>query len=318
MQGIVVDTQRKLTNNDLGSVLKNIGIEEIRQARKKRLVISMLTVYGDDSSDARGVRTFSVAGILGTQDEWDALKLVWVKRTGGKIFHATDCESGHGEYKDIPYDERFKEYKDLTKILAQTKMIGLGFAMDIDGYKTFMPDPHENGPYYHCFSGVVMGLAETAYFHVPQQTVKFIFDINHKVKYNTAFLYENYLTNIEDWKYSSYLEDELGFATSKTIGIQVADLFAHETMKHFDNQSALNQPHIRESLNALFDTDRFKCFFYTKEYCQNFRNKYDALERGAGQVGAISKNYKKWLSEHNCQDNCENKTRYLIHCETAN
>jgi len=62
----------------------------------------MLSVYADDSSDEKGERTFAVAGIIGTQEEWDAIKLKWVKRTSGKIFHAADCESGYGDYKGIP------------------------------------------------------------------------------------------------------------------------------------------------------------------------------------------------------------------------
>jgi hypothetical protein len=129
---------------------------------KKRLIVAMLTVYGDDSSDAAGVRTFAVAGVMATQEEWDILKPEWIKCTRGKIFHATDCESGYGVYKGIPRDQRLKEYKAATQLLVNTNMIGFGYAMDIDRYKTFMPNIFEDGPYFHCFVGVITAFAETA------------------------------------------------------------------------------------------------------------------------------------------------------------
>ncbi len=56
------------------------------------------TKTGDDSSDEKGVWTFAVAGIVGTQEEWDAIKPAWIKATEGRIFHATDNQSGKGDY----------------------------------------------------------------------------------------------------------------------------------------------------------------------------------------------------------------------------
>jgi len=292
-----------------------LSIDEIRARRQKRIVVAMLTVYGDESSDAKGVRTFAVAGILGTQDEWDTLKSAWVETTKGKIFHATDCESGYGQYNGIPRDKRLKEYRDLTKLLAGTNLIGIGSAIDIQGYKAFMPDAHENGPYFHCFSKVIMACAQVAYFHIPKQTVKFIFDINYRVRYNAAFLYENYLTNLKGWEYGSSLEDELRFAINKTAEIQVADLLAHETMKYLDNQLTSTQRRVRESLRTLMDTRRFKWFLLTKRYCQGFKKQWDSLEAEMGGAGSMRKPYEQWLQKNNRQDNCENKTQYLIELE---
>ena len=59
----------------------------------------MLTVFGDESSDETGSRVFAVAGVIGRQEEWDELEKVWLKRTGGVIFHAADCDSDKGDFK---------------------------------------------------------------------------------------------------------------------------------------------------------------------------------------------------------------------------
>ncbi|MHC1729224.1 MAG: hypothetical protein AB9866_25040 [Syntrophobacteraceae bacterium] len=64
-------------------------VEEIREARKKRLILQMLTVYGDESADESSRRVFVVAGVVGTQAEWDNLEPLWLDHTGGIPFHST-------------------------------------------------------------------------------------------------------------------------------------------------------------------------------------------------------------------------------------
>jgi hypothetical protein len=74
-------------------------VEEIREARKKRLVAVMLAVSGDESHDDKKQRVFAVAGIMGTQEQWDTLTPIRLARTGGKVFHAADCEAGYGPFR---------------------------------------------------------------------------------------------------------------------------------------------------------------------------------------------------------------------------
>ncbi len=157
--------------------------EEIREERKKRLIITMLCAYGDDSSDEKGVRTFAVAGIVGTQEEWDTVKPAWEEATEGRIFHATDNQSGKGKvYKDIPKVKCDEEYIKLTNILVKSKMFGYGHVVDIAAFKENLPESLEDAPYYHCFSHVVMGFAQLGYMSIPREKVKFTFDRNYKIK----------------------------------------------------------------------------------------------------------------------------------------
>ena len=54
----------------------------------------MFSIYGDESHDSKKERVFVVAALLGDSIQWLNLRSLWTERTGGRIFHAADCESG--------------------------------------------------------------------------------------------------------------------------------------------------------------------------------------------------------------------------------
>ncbi len=287
----------------------NITVESLIQAIKKRILIKVLSVYADDSSDEKGERIFAIAGIMGTQEEWDALEVKWIARSRGEVFHATDCESDQGVYKDIPHKENQELYKDLTQLLAQSSLLGFGVAMDVGAYKALLPGVFKEAPYFHCFSRVIGYFGKKVFERDVQQKVKFVFDINHKVKYTAAYLYNNFLIDCKDWEYCSCLEDEIGFATRRTVGIQVADLFTKETMKHFDNQFGPVKRPIRKSLIELLKTNRFFCDYYTKEWFEGFSTNLESIQRFYGME---QEKYEKWLLNHKRQDTGENRVNFLI------
>ena len=262
------------------------------------------------SADAKSERIFTVAGVMGTQEEWDKLEIKWVARTGGKIFHATDCESCYGHYKKISKEDCLKEYRDLTNIFVNSQLIGFASILNIEEHNKVFRGDLKEGPYFHCFLAIVIKFIKLARISLPSQSVKFVFDINHKMRYNAAFLYENYLFKQPEYKeYSQYMEKELGFATSEKIGIQVADLISHEAMKHWDNiYFTKNKRHTRKSMEELFNSNRFMWRYYGTEYFNRMANK---LEKSTWQ-----EDYKKWLSKYRRQDNAENRTKYLIYLES--
>ena len=273
----------------------------------------MLIVHADDSSDEKGERFFSVAGVMGTQEEWNALEIDWLKRTGGKIFHATDCESGYGDYKEISKDYRLKEYKDLTQILAKSKMIGFCAVVNIEDYKISKLYDLKYAPYFECFVTVVLRFVKLARVYIPQQqTVKFIIDNNHNVQHNAAYLYEEYLAKRPEYKeYTSFMDRELGVGKSDKIGIQVADLFSHEAMKHCDNIYGPIKRQVRKSIDVLFDTGRYKLRYYDREDFDAFNIKYESLKN------MNQEDYNKWLSRYRRKDNAKNRISYLIYLESV-
>jgi hypothetical protein len=76
---------------------------------------AMLIAYGDDSSDSKKATVFSVGIVLGSHAQWARFKPTWESRNGRIPFHATDCESGWGDYRNIDRDIRTRLYRDLDR-----------------------------------------------------------------------------------------------------------------------------------------------------------------------------------------------------------
>lgn len=91
-------------------------------------------MYGDESADETKSRVFTIAGVIGTEDEWLLAGREWLRRTRGVPFHATDLES-----KDVRSEDRQKHkdnlklYFDLTQILAESYLAGWAYSLDLQG-----------------------------------------------------------------------------------------------------------------------------------------------------------------------------------------
>jgi hypothetical protein len=99
----------------------------------------MIHVYGDDGADAKKERVLAVAVIAGTEEWWQNVESQWIVRCGWIPFHATDCESNQGDYKNIPKEENKAMYRDLTGILASSLLGGIGIAIDLAAQKQILP-----------------------------------------------------------------------------------------------------------------------------------------------------------------------------------
>lgn len=99
----------------------------------------MIYAYGDDGADEKRERVIAVAVVAGNEEWWQDIEDQWVVRCGGIPFHATDCESDHGDYKSTPHTENKAMYRDLTGILAASKVGGIGIAIDLTAQKKILP-----------------------------------------------------------------------------------------------------------------------------------------------------------------------------------
>jgi hypothetical protein len=296
-------------------------LDEIREARKKKIVISIASVYGDDmedklraycddSADGSGERTFAFAGIVGTQEEWDEIKRAWLTCTEGKEFHGTNCESGYGDYKGIPLEKRLQEYKSLTTILAdESKLYGFGVSVDIAAMKSNLPEAKEDAPYFKCFTHVVMGLAERGYLSKPRQMVQFTFDQNLQRRYNSILMLK-LLSQWPNCEYGQYIDtDDVRFLSHKHVEIQAACLLAHDTMKHLDNLLLAEGLPTRKSLDRLLKTHRFLCHIYNNEYFEDISR----LLKTYDEKNILWRNdYPEWLLQQKLDDNNSNRIGYLL------
>jgi hypothetical protein len=264
------------------------------------------TVFGDESHDEASARVFAVAGLFGSEDDWGAFNAKWSARTGGKVFHAADCETDKGDYGSSPHPDNLRLYKDLVHILADSKILGFGTAMDLAGWREFFPGVPEDIPYYRCFRDVVLKCGDWTRWAIPRGTVKFTFDQRIESNYNAGILY-THMAEQPEW--TTYFNEEISFASRKLVGIQAADLYAREVMKHLDNIVGPVKRPIRRSLEALQSVKRFGADFLMREHFADFRRQFNDV---AARVGMSPQLYVDWLNEHKISDNISSRHRYLI------
>jgi len=266
----------------------------------------MLSIYGDESQSSKQ-RVFAIAGLLGSAEQWTALRKQWAERTGGRIFHAADCESGYGEYKNEPEEERHRLHRSLTRILAESGVIGWGIGMDREGSRREFPQAMRDQYFHSCFLRTVRKLAEYASQCIPQDDVEFIFDRHPETEHNTSLLYKQVVES-EDWATKPRMAKELVFSSRMEIGIQAADLWARELMKRLDGELFSDRYISRIQWQSLYVTRRFGGDFLMAEHYQDLKRQMADLQI---KSGVNETEYGAWLRERRLPDNQSNRILYV-------
>lgn len=269
----------------------------------------MASVFGDESSDETRQRVFAVAGLEGTESEWRALEGKWLARTGGKEFHAADCES---EYASHPDRQKHKDnqalYADLAQLIANSGLRGFGVAMDLAGHREFFTDVPQDISYMKCSTEVLKHFIQDSTASA-EDPLEFTFDHRQESEYNAGFLYSS-MVNWNEWKGKSiFLSRKISFDSRKNPRIQAADLLARETMKHLDNMVGPIKRPTRKSMEALTSTSRIAFDFLMREYFQGWFNAMPELQV---RSGFTRDDYGAWLKENKLLDNISSRIRFLI------
>ncbi len=146
----------------------------------------MIHVYGDDGADAHKERVRAVVVVAGTEEWWQDVEDQWVVRCGEIPFHATDCESNRGDYRNIPNEENKAMYRDLTGILAASMVGGIGIAIDLTAQKKIIPGALPLA-YYRAFLECIERAANVA--QNLGEIAELTFDIAAEDEYNASLLY---------------------------------------------------------------------------------------------------------------------------------
>jgi hypothetical protein len=269
----------------------------------------MLCVYGDESADENKQRVFAVSGVFGTNDQWKWLKDAWRARTGGKVFHATDCDSDKGDFADCEHQDNKSLYADLTRLIAASGVFGHAVVLDLISEHQYLPDLLPNSRYFRCFSEIVLTFGRLVKDSGSTETIKFRFDRNHEIEYNAAYFYD-FVSRKKDWPGGDLFEDEISFVTRRDEGVQVADLIAREAMKGLDNQIGPVKRPQRKSLTALLETKRFNFVCYVngwfKELAEELANPNSRLAKHG-----MGNSYIEWLSARSLPDTYSNRIRFF-------
>ncbi|MDO9116646.1 MAG: hypothetical protein Q7U39_01705 [Nitrospira sp.] len=263
----------------------------------------MYTAYGDESADETKQRVFALSGLFGSKPDWDALREKWRARTGGKSFHATDCDTDQGDYKGIEHAQNKKLYADLTRLIADSNLIGYVAVMDLQAYREIVAPALHEEPYYYAFYSVVITIAKKASLSIPRGRIKFFFDRNQQIEYNAGALYDRIINRSLPSR--ELMDDEISFVTREEIGVQAADLVAREGMKLLDNELGPVSRPTRLSAQVLMATHRINFRFYRRAW-------FISLVEGSrlSETGYSWAEYQKWLDEHGLTHTVPNKLRY--------
>jgi hypothetical protein len=244
----------------------------------------VIYAYGDDGSDEKGQRVIAVSIIIGYEEWWEQLENDWLVRCNGIPFHATDCESDRGDYKNIPHEQNKALYQDLIGILATSRVGGIGVAIDVVARNSIAPD------YYRAFqeclvkaSNVGMNLNEV---------VEITFDISMENEYNAGLLY-SYMRGA-DGTIAKWLHPKISFAPwRESPRVQAADLLAFEAWKALDHTVGPIKRK-RRSWETLRATGRFETLSYSDDWFQDLKRHIDSGELEK-IVGFKESDYIGWL-----------------------
>lgn len=280
------------------------------QARPGKWEVIMLSAFGDESADESKQRVFCVAAIVAPEESWNDLKAAWVDRIGPIPFHATDCDSDHGDYANTSHAENKVLYKDLAQILARGDARGYARVVGLQAYNEHFPGSPRDMTYYWNFLHVVHHLSKFS-ISISSPQIDFTFDSRKESDGNAGYLYSIFANSPD---FIDSVASKVSFECSKKKPeIQMADLFAREAMKELDRDFVLPRRERRKSLQCLLDSNRFQVEIYDDEYFRDFKAKFSEIETISGMSKA---EYAKWLSERGdgekaAPDNERNRMRYL-------
>jgi hypothetical protein len=278
----------------------------------ERQVIVMASIFGDESSDKKAERVFAVAGLLGSEEQWNALTEKWVIATQGREFHAAEWET---EFSNDPDREKHKKncriYAELSNLIADSGLHGWGVAIDLGAYRDCFPHVDRDIAYHKCFVETTDRLVVTAN-EIGFTDLKFTFD-HRQGAVNTGILYDSMVSDASWRDTGIFFDHEINFTSRKSPRIQVADLVARETMKALDNIIGPKPRPIRKSMLALATTaktnGRLKFDFLVREYFEDMKRK---LPEAAAKMGMTPDAYARWIQKNNMQDNINSRHKFLV------
>ena len=263
--------------------------------------------YGDDSADASRTRAFAVAAIIAPEAIWSSLEAAWVNRNCHFPFHATDCDSDGGIYKERDHKHNKRLYKDCITLLAESGAFGFAYVIDLAGREEFFPDTEPELHYHWCYQRLIYRMAEF-FGSRGISKIKFNFDNRVDIVANASAAYSLMVAD-DEFPYRHVLEERVEFLCStKYPRIQVGDIYTREVMKHLDNMVGPVKREERKSFTALRETGRFDAQFFMREAWEDKRRKFDEIQQKAGFT---FKEYEDWLKLKKRIHNTSNMFEFL-------
>jgi len=247
--------------------------------------MATLHAYFDDSADSKHAEYQAVGGLVGSGTQFDFLDILWADATKDlkEPFHATDCETQHGQFEGWEKQDCDELMKQLVTVIRRTDLHGVGFVVPVGAFRAIFPEAEDFDPY---FLALRQTLINMAYISCPTKS-----DSCNRIDvqvmcedgptYNVAERIYDELKNFNGWTWGKSLS---GFkaGSKRRMSLQASDLVAREAYKHAAN---LGIRKTRKPVKALHDVLSFhlwtpQCLEYLRD---NGGPKDLALLAGWGQ-----------------------------------
>jgi hypothetical protein len=207
--------------------------------------LAVLRGYFDESY--RGKRVYAIGGYIARDKEWKSVSHQWRNRRlrdGIQCFHATDCESGFGEFEHLSKEQRTTLKADLIQIVDEHEQLG-GFAsavmiedfFKVQGSSERAREVLGPDPYFLCFQMALSSVCkeferQEASAH-PGVSVALIFEDQEEFSGRAKTLYDKF--KALNKSYAANLGTLTYAPKDKFVPLEIADNLAYETMKEILN-----------------------------------------------------------------------------------
>jgi len=188
--------------------------------------------YFDDSADPQRNKFYACGGFIGGPEQFDAFEITWghLTSTLKEPFRSTDCETGHGQFENVPKAGRDKLMDRLVGVLFSTKLRGFASIIPIKEYREVYPASGEHDAFLLALRQAIMNMAFIA--NQLRNEIRLWFE-RGPIDSSIDRVYQT-IVDWKEWEPSKRLRG-IKFDTKKCKPLQAADLIAREAFKHVDN-----------------------------------------------------------------------------------
>lgn len=195
---------------------------------------AMIFAYFDDSADKRREKYFAAGGLIGGEGQWSTFDLRWLNETRelSKPFRSTDCEGGHGQFKNWSKPKRDELMERLVSLIRWYKLNAFASVVPIAEYRAIFPDSGELDPFYLTVAHTIINMAVIG--NRGGHPVKLWFEDGK----TSGRIFEIYhaLRGVKTWEPAKSRNlGGIGFEGKDLCPLQAADLVAREAFKHIEN-----------------------------------------------------------------------------------
>ena len=211
--------------------------------------MAALIAYFDESGVHDNKTTVTVAGMVGTEQNWRKLENQWsalLRKSGlgqKEAFHATALEGGRDPFHRLDVIRRGALYSQFVSLIMQCSLTPISSGVLCDHFMRFteaersrMSHGKPDVPYFQCLQDFWIESAHCADSLPDGEQIFYIsdnLDGGFKTIAEESF---NAYKNDKSWSNSKRLDDIIFRPKEEFPGLQAADLLAYESRTDFENR----------------------------------------------------------------------------------